>query len=586
MAEYRAPLREIKFALHEVLNVERLAELDAFADASADIVDGAIDEAARFIEARLRPLSEPGDRQGCRLGEDGEVVLPDGYCEAYRDFWEAGWVGLANDPEWGGQGLPYYLSKVVEEMVCSANVAFALYPGLTTGCFDAIEAHGDEAQRRTYLPRLASGEWTGTMCMTEPQAGSDVGAVRTVATPAADGSYRLSGSKIFITSGEHRMADNIIHFVLARLPDSPPGVKGLSTFIVPKYLVNEDGSLGERNAVRCLSLEEKMGIHGSCTCTMAFDDAVGYIIGAPGQGIANMFTMMNLARIMVGFQGLGQAELATQNALRYAAERVQGRTLTGQANAPIIQHADVRRMLFSMKARTEAARVMAYETAVHVDLSRRHPDPEQRQQAQDWVELTTPLVKAYCTDLAFDNGGLAIQVYGGHGFIAEHGIEQIVRDSKILALYEGTNGIQAMDLVRRKLQLHGGRLPAQFFDRVDALLAEAGDSHAQITRALADALAALRTATAWMQQRFGEAPDDVGAGAVDYLQAFSLVMLGYNWLRMVRAAEAGSDAQFAAQKRATAQYFACRELPRVQTLLATACAGAGGMMEVPAEALV
>ncbi len=586
MADYRAPQREIQFVLHDVLNVAQLAEFERYRDATPDIIDGAVEEAAKFIEARIRPLSEPGDRQGCRLADD-TVELPDGYVEAYREFWQSGWVGLAHDPQWGGQGLPYLLSKVVEEMVCSANVAFALYPGLTTGCFDAIEAHGTQAQKEAYLPRLASGEWTGTMCMTEPQAGSDVGAVRTTASPESDGSYRLNGSKIFITSGEHTMVDNIIHFVLARLPDSPPGVKGLSTFVVPKFLLDADGHPGGRNNVRCVSIEHKMGINGSCTCTMAFDDAVGYMIGQPNQGIQNMFTMMNLARIMVGFQGLGQAELATQNAINYALERVQGRTFSGVKDAPIADHPDVRRMLMTMKAYTEAARVMAYETALHVDLVRCHPEAAAREAAQDWVDLTTPLVKAFCTDLAVENGSTAIQVYGGHGFISEHGIEQIARDSKILCLYEGTNGIQAMDLVRRKLQLHGGRLPQQFFERLGALLADtAEDAELSFLREpLAAALSQLRSSTDWVRSRFGDAPEDAGAIAVDYLRAFTLVMLGYNWLRMCRAAV--GDAERLAAKTATARYFAARLLPQAEALLRAAEAGgAAGIMEMPARTLL
>lgn len=583
MAEYKAPEREIKFVLRDVLNVDRLSELDAFADATPDIIDGVIDEAAKFIEGRLLPIRESGDAQGCSI-EDGKVTIPDGYIDAYKEYVEAGWAGLANDPQWGGQGLPYTLGKVVEEMVCGANVAFALYPGLTNGCYEALQAHASDDQKQTYLPKLASGEWTGTMCITEPQAGSDLASVRTKAVKQADGSYKISGMKIFITSGEHEMADNIVHYVLARCDDSPEGIKGLSTFIVPKYKVNTDGSLGERNGVKAQAIEHKMGINASVTCVMAFDEAVGYLVGTQNRGIMNMFTMMNLARIMVGYQGLGQAELATQNAIRYAKERVQGKTLSG-ADGTIADHPDVRRMLMTMKAQTEAARVMAYDTAIAVDLAHKHPDEAVREEANDWVELTTPLVKAFCTDLAVENGSNAIQVYGGHGFITEHGIEQIVRDSKILCLYEGTNGIQAMDLVRRKLQMHGGRLAQRFFDRLRVAISDADDELSYLTAPLADALTNLETTTQWLRDRFADDPNDAGAGAVQYQRAFSLVMLGYYWLRMADAASDCNDSGMAVQKAATARFFAARLLPEVHALLAAVQAGDAGMMSMALESL-
>ncbi|MFI4980388.1 MAG: acyl-CoA dehydrogenase family protein, partial [Nevskiales bacterium] len=463
MASYTAPLREIEFVLNDVLNVGQLAKLPAFADATPETLVGLIEEAAKLVQEEIAPLNAKGDEQGCKWN-NGEVKVPDGMPEAYKLYWEAGWVGLCNPTEYGGQGLPYTLSKVVDEILCSGNVAFALYPGLTMGCFEAILANASDELKQTYLPKLGTGQWTGTMCMTEPQAGSDLAAVKTKATPNGDGSYSLEGGKIFITSGEHTMVDNIIHFTLARLPDAPAGVKGLSTFVVPKYMVNADGSLGERNKVTCSAIEHKMGIHGSCTCSMQFDGAKGWMVGKPNTGIQNMFVMMNLARILVGFQGLGQCELATQNAIAYAKDRKQGKAFNG--GDTIINHPDVRRMLLTMKATTEGARVMAYETAMYVDLAHHHEDAAIREEAQDWVELNTPLVKAFCTDSAFDLGSLAVQVYGGHGFIREHGIEQIVRDSKILCLYEGTNGIQAMDLVRRKLMLHNGRLAQRFFAKV------------------------------------------------------------------------------------------------------------------------
>jgi alkylation response protein AidB-like acyl-CoA dehydrogenase len=563
MASYTAPQREIAFVLNDVLNVEQLSALPAFADATPDVLLGLVDEAAKLIEQQIAPLNAPGDAEGAKWN-NGEVDLPKGMAEAYKLYWESGWVGLSNPTEFGGQGLPYTLSKVVEEMLCSANVAFALYPGLTTGCFEAILACGSDEQKKTYLPKLGTGEWTGTMCITEPQAGTDLASIKTKAIPQDDGSFAIEGGKIFITSGEHRLADNIIHFVLARLPDAPAGIKGLSTFVVPKFLVKDDGTLGERNAFKCASIEHKMGIHASCTCVMNFEGAKGWMVGAPNTGIQNMFVMMNLARIMVGFQGLGQCELATQNAIAYAKDRKQGKAFNGRPE--ILHHPDVRRMLLQMKAVTEGARVLAYETAMYVDLAHHHPDAAVREEAQDWVDLCTPLTKAYCTDSAFELGSLAIQTYGGHGYIREYGIEQIARDAKILCLYEGTNGIQAMDLVRRKLMLHGGRLPKRFFAKVRADMD--GDAPLGfLVRPLTKALEALEQTTEWLQQTFKETPDDGAFGCVDYQRAFALTYLGYNWLRMAKAAHAQSDELFRQVKLATAEYFATRMLSQVPAML-------------------
>ena len=576
MASYRAPVAEINFVLNDVLGIAELSRLQNFSEATPDVVAGLVDEAARFIERELAPLNRKGDEVGCRL-ENGEVIVPPGFAETYKRFVEGGWVGVANPTEFGGQGLPYTLAKVVGEMVCAANVAFELYIGLTQDCFEAILANGTEEQKQAYCHKLGTGEWTGTMCMTEPQAGSDVGAVRAKAVPQADGSYLIEGQKIFITSGEHEMADNIIHFVLARLPDSPTGVKGLSTFVVPKYLVKADGSIGERNKVRCVSIEHKMGMHGSCTCTMSFEGARGWMIGKPNQGIQNMFVMMNLARIMVGYQGLGQCELATQNAIRYAQERKQGKAFGG--GEVIIEHADVRRMLLYMKAVTEGARVLAYETAKYMDLAHHEPDPVARETAQDWVELNTPLVKAFCTDSAVELASMAVQVYGGHGYIREHGIEQILRDSKILCLYEGTNGIQAMDLVRRKLMLHGGRLPKRFFAAVRADL-EAGPNC--LREPLARALNALEETTAWLQQSFKTQPNDAAFGCADYLRAFALAYLGWNWLRMLRAANEAGDMRRRRAKQVTARYYAERVLPQVEGLCISVKSGTEEMFALAA----
>jgi len=578
MATYTAPVREIQFVLNDVLNVGSLTEMPALADATPETLNGLIEEAAKFIQGQVAPLNAPGDAEGCTLS-NGEVTVPKGFVEVYKQFQEAGWVGIANPTEWGGAGLPYTLAKVIDEMLCSADVAFALYPGLTVGCFEGILASGSDEIKQKYLPKLATGEWTGTMCLTEPQAGSDLGAVKTKATPNGDGSFSLEGGKIFITSGEHQMADNIIHFVLARATDSPAGVKGLSTFVVPKFLVNDDGSLGERNGIRCTSIEHKMGIHGSCTCSLQFEGAKGWLVGAQNTGIQNMFVMMNLARILVGMQGLGLCELATQNAIAYAKDRKQGKAFNG--GATIIDHPDVRRMLLTMKATTEGARVLAYETGMYVDMSHHHPDPAVREEANDWVELNTPLVKAFCTDAAVELGSTAIQVYGGHGFIREHGVEQIMRDAKILCLYEGTNGIQAMDLVRRKLMMHNGRLAQRFFAKVRS--ESTGDAPLGfIAKPLREALDDLEKTTAWLQESFKTNPNDAGFGAVDFQRAFCLTYLGYNWLRMAKAAINSSDEIFKQQKLNTAQFFAARMLPQVQSLCANVRMPASDLMELDA----
>jgi alkylation response protein AidB-like acyl-CoA dehydrogenase len=579
MATYTAPMREINFVLSDVLDVGRLArEIPAFAEATPDVLLGLAEEAAKLIEGKIAPLNHTGDQIGCKV-KDGEVTVPPGFADAYKLYWQAGWMSLCTDPKYDGQGLPYTLSKVVEEMLCSANVAFALYPGLTTGCFEALYANASDEIKDTYLPKLSTGEWTGTMCITEAHAGSDVGAAKTKATPNGDGSYRIEGQKIFITSGEHTMADNIVHFVLARLPDSPPGVKGLSTFVVPKFLVNPDGSLGERNKLVAANIEHKMGINGSCTCVMQFDGAKGWMVGAPNTGIQNMFVMMNLARIMVGFQGLGQCELATQNAIRYAIDRKQGRAFNGKPE--IIEHPDVRRMLLTMKATTEGARVLAYETAFWVDVSHHHPDEKVREEAQDWVDLNTPLVKAYCTDSAVELASLAIQTYGGHGFIKEHGVEQIARDAKILCLYEGTNGIQAMDLVRRKLLMHNGRLAQRFFSAVRAEL-NAEAPLGWITRPLGRAVDELESATKYLIDSFKTAPDTAGFAAVDYQRAFALTYLGWNWLRMVKAVAKHPEPGYRDAKKATAEFFVTRMLPQVAALLGTVRAPTENQMALAA----
>lgn len=578
MGQYRVPKMEIEFLLESVLDTSSLAGLPGYADASLDTMKQLLDEAARLIQSELAPL-RAGSDAGCRF-DGGSVTTPEGYKDFYRRFRDGGWTGLSLPEEYGGAGLPFLLDRILDELVASANVAFSLYPGLTKGCFEGIEAAASEELKQMYLPKLASGEWIGTMCITEPQAGSDVGAIRTQAVRQEDGSYRITGGKIFISSGENDLADNIVHFVLARMPDAPAGIRGLSTFIVPKFIPNEDGALGERNQVQCVSIEHKMGLSGSATCTMAFDGARGWLAGNPNEGIRNMFVMMKMERLFVGFQGLGLCELATQLASAYARERKQSRAPTGRAE--IIDHPDVRRMLMRMRAITDGARLMAYEAALQVDVSRKHPDEAVRQAAAEWVELYTPLVKAYCTDSAVDLASEAIQVHGGHGYIREAGVEQIARDAKILCLYEGTNGIQAMDLVRRKLHLDGGRTVERCLARIRASIEAAPPSAAYISEPLGRAMSALTDATRKLQAA-SRSDFDVGFGATYYLRAFALTIMGEGWLRMAVAAEKLSDQEFARTKVAAARFFSSWELRQVPALCENATASASAFQTLDAN---
>src|SRR5262245_61242351 len=484
MLTYKAPLRDIRFVLYDLLGAGDLAQLPGFGEASPDLVDAVLGEAAKFCESVLLPLNQAGDREGCRF-ENGVVRTPSGFKEAYAAFASGGWTGLACDPAHGGQGLPEALNVVVVEMICATSVAFGTYPGLSRHAYQALAAHAPEAIQRRCLPRLASGEWSGTMCLTEPQCGTDLGLVRTKAVPAADGSYAVSGTKIFISAGEHDLTGNILHLVLARLPDAPSGTRGISLFLVPKFLWHDDGRVGARNGVRCRGIEHKMGLAGSATCTLQFEDAVGYLVGEPNRGLHCMFTMMNGARLAVGMQGLGIAEIAYQNARAYAHERLQGRALSGARHPelpadPIIVQPDVKRMLLTMKAGIEGARALAYWAGLNIDIAHRHPAAEARQEADELVQLLTPVIKVSLTDLGFEAANLGLQIHGGHGYIRETGMEQLVRDSRIAQIYEGTNGIQALDLVGRKLSAHYGRLLRRFFHPLAGFVDEsASDPHLQ-----------------------------------------------------------------------------------------------------------
>jgi alkylation response protein AidB-like acyl-CoA dehydrogenase len=591
---YRAPLDEVMFLLSDVFNVARYDNLPGFADATPDVTLAILREAAKLCEQVMQPLNRSGDQEGCGRCDDASVRTPTGFKQAYRQYADGGWVGLSAPTEFGGQGLPGLLTVVVNEFMSSANMAFAMYPGLTQGALAAILAHGTAEQKARYLPAMVAGRWTGTMNLTEPQCGTDLGLLRTKAVEQADGSYRITGSKIFISAGEHDLAENIVHLVLARIEGAPPGIRGLSLFIVPKILIGPDGALGARNAVSCGAIEEKMGIHGNATCVMNYDGATGWLIAAQGRGINAMFTMMNEARLGVGVQGLALSEVAYQNAAAYAKDRLQGRAPSGakfpdRPADPLVVHPDVRRMLMTMRAFNEAARALVMWTALQSDVAHRAGEPAARQAADDHMALLTPVIKGVLTDRGFANTVLAQQIYGGHGYIAEHGMEQFVRDARIAMLYEGANGIQALDLVGRKLALDNGRALQAFFGEVQDYIARHGDATMKpYVDPLATALGHLQQATLWLMRNASAKPDDAAAGATDYMHLMGLVVLGYMWCRLVEAAMARLAADAAAQrmrdKLVTGRFFVERMLPETAVHLARIRAGAASVMELPAEA--
>jgi len=590
MTTYTAPQRDMQFVLHELLNVEQLTELPGYEEATTDVIDAIIEESAKVAEEVLFPLNQTGDQEGC-VFENGVVRTPEGFKDAYSQFVEAGWSALSADPAYGGQGLPKAIRLLVDEMVCSANLSFGMYPGLTMGAYNAIIKHGTDEQKETYLPKMAEGRWSGTMCLTEPQCGTDLGLIRTKAEPQDDGSYNITGTKIFISAGEHDLTQNIIHLVLARLPDAPDGIKGISLFLVPKFLPNDQGEAGQRNGVACGSIEHKMGIKASATCVMNFDAAKGWLLGEPHRGMRAMFTMMNDARLEVGIQGLGVAETAYQSAVAYAKDRRQGRALTGtkepdQPADRLLVHPDVRRMLLTMRAFSEGARALAYWIGMQLDISEKHPEPEVRKAADDLVALMTPIIKAYFTDEGFQNAHLGIQCMGGHGYIAEWGMEQLLRDARITLLYEGANGVQALDLVGRKLPSHFGRLLRTFFHPVMALIEEhqTDQDLQEFVLPLAKAFSRLQQVTLHVAQQGLKNPDEAGAASVDYLRMFALVVLGFMWVKMAKLAkeklEAGAngDASFYEAKIATARFFMTKILPENSALFAKIMAGADPVM--------
>ncbi len=593
MPTYKAPVDDVMFLLSDVFHIERYNNLPGFAEATPDIVEAVLAEAAKFCEEVLTPLNRVGDKEGCRRHDDGSVTTPTGFKDAYKRLTAGGWIGVSAPVEFGGQGLPMVLAESVNEFLCSANMAFGMYPGLTEGAIAAIAAHGSAAQQALYLPKLIAGQWAGTMNLTEPQCGTDLGLVRTRAASAPDGSYKITGTKIFISAGEHDLVENIVHLVLARIDGAPQGTRGLSLFVVPKFVPGADGAPGARNAVSCGSIEEKMGIHGNATCVMNYDAATGWLMGEPNRGLAAMFTMMNEARLGVGVQGLALSEVAYQNAAAYAKERLAGRALSGakfpqQAADPIVVHPDVRRMLMTIRAFNEAARALVLWTALKADVARRSEDAKERQAADDHLGLMTPVIKGVLTDQGFANTVTAQQIFGGHGYIAEHGMEQFVRDARIAMLYEGANGIQALDLVGRKLPKDGGRALQAFFAEVTAYIKERGADAgmAPYVTPLGQALGELQQATMWFLQNALGNPDNAGAGATDYMHLFGLVALGYMWCLIAQAAKtkAAARAGGAAERLTTGRFFMERMLPAAATHLARIKAGAASTMALPADA--
>jgi 3-(methylthio)propanoyl-CoA dehydrogenase len=587
MAEYTAPLRDIRFVLEHLVDLPALTKFPGFEHADPDSVAAILEENGRFMEDLVAPLNRPGDLQGSVRNDDGSVTTPDGFKEAYQAYVDAGWGGVPFPPEYGGGGFPWLVGLTTQEILTSANMAFSMCPLLTQGAIDMLLHHSDEEQRETYLPKMVSGQWSGSMNLTEPHAGSDVGALTTKAVRQEDGSYRITGQKIFISFGEHDMAENIIHLVLARTPDAPPGTKGISCFIVPKFLLDEDGNPGERNDVTCVAIEHKMGIKASPTCVLAFGDggegAVGYLIGEENAGMRYMFTMMNNARLSVGLEGLALSERAYQMAVEHARERRQGRAPGAPAGAqsPIIEHPDVRRMLLTMRAYIEAVRGLLYANAEAIDHANQAPDEAGRTAGQELADLLTPLSKAWGTDVGVEVTSLAIQVFGGMGYIEETGVAQHYRDARIAPIYEGTNGIQALDLVGRKLPMRSGGVVADFLARLDALDAELAEAAADddtgtlasVRERLAEARETLGAATDWLLQNGLSEPLDAFAGATPYLRMFGLAAGGWVMARQALAAirtlsgASAADAEFLDQKARTARFYCEQLLPQVLGLL-------------------
>ena len=595
MQVYEAPIRDMRFVLEELVPEDIFGTVEGFEDFDADVTSAILEEANKLCRDVLLPINWSGDQEGCRI-ENGVVRTPKGFPEAYKQFCEGGWAGLGVAEEWGGQGAPHALGKMVEEMTCSANLSFGLYPGLTNGAMQALEARGSEDLKNFYMPKMANGEWSGTMCLTESHCGTDLGMLRTKAVPQDDGSFLVTGNKIFISAGDHDLADNIVHFVLARLPDAPEGVKGISLFLVPKYLPKDDGSLGEHNGAGPTAIEHKMGLKASATCQMTFENSKGWIVGEPNKGLEAMFIMMNTERVAVGIQGLGVGEIAYQSAVYYAKDRLQGRSLSGVKNPsgpadPIIVHPDVRRMLMTMRAYNEGCRAISAWVSRALDAEHKATEPEARQRAADFIALMTPVVKALFTDLGHESAHLAVQVYGGHGYIQESGVEQFARDARIAMIYEGTNGIQALDLVGRKLPAKTGRNLRSFFHPVSNFI-EANISDPTIGKmvgGLQQAFGALQLSTGHIAQKGMKDPEEAAAAATDYLRLLGFVAMGYCFARASKIAaqklaEGSEEKAFYEAKLITARYFFDRLLPPVAAQFMAITSGKASMMDMPADA--
>lgn len=595
MPQYNAPIRDFEFVLKEWLNVSKYSQVSGFEEVDDDLISALLDQGAKLCEEVLFPINQSGDKEGVKF-DKGKVKVPSGFKKAYKTYVESGWTSFTCDPEFGGQGLPEVLNMSISEMICSSNLSFGITPGLTHGAYNAIFMHGSDEIKKKFLPKMVDGTWAGVMCLTEPQCGTDLGLIRTTAVPNGKDGYKIKGSKIFISAGEQDVTENIIHLVLAKLPDAPEGIKGISLFVVPKINVKKDGSLGDTNNVTCGSIEHKMGIHASPTCVMNYDGAVGYLVGAPHKGLRAMFTMMNEARLYVGIQGLGLSEVSYQNAAAYARDRLQGRALKGAKYPdkdadPLLVHPDIRRMLLTMRSFNEGARALACYTALQIDISKKHDDEEKRELAEHFVQFITPILKSYYTDLGFESTNMGMQIFGGHGYITEYGMEQYVRDARIAQIYEGANGIQALDLVGRKLPKHAGKYLRSFFHPADEFVNKHRDNPemAEFTKDLYMALRNGQQASLWIAANGMANPEEAAAGSSEYLRLMALVVFAYIWAQLAEVSlrklkEDGADKDFYESKLATARFFMKKVLPQSYGLLASIVNGAKPVMSMKEEA--